>query len=150
MLDQHGRPAHSWRVLLYADIDPDFRMAYNFNEPWDTASNIRFANSPPSMFCCEASQNGQAGYTSYLALVDGSMPQNALAQQSSQEGLRTQIFLVEVPNSRVRWTEPRDISEAELHSFSSGAHPGGVAVLSADRRVRRVPVEELAKRARKQ
>lgn len=151
VLDPYGRPAHSWRALLYADIDSDFRRAYNFNEPWDSPGNILLAREPPRMFCCPTNENNQEQFASYLALIDGAMFRDRVHQKRRDEAASDRlIFLVEVPPSHIRWTDPRDICLDDLRSIAPGAHPRGVAVLFGDRRVRRVSLEELTNLANNQ
>ena len=144
VLDKKGKPMHSWRAILYRELDHDFRQAYDFSKPWDSPANIVLADHPPRMFTCRNNQGEPARYTNYVALID---PHRSSADyihaQAPKHTKVGGILLIEYPNSHVRWTEPTDLSLDELGSVSSGQDPGGIGVLFEDRTVRRVSKDEL-------
>jgi hypothetical protein len=144
ILDSAGRPMHSWRAVLYAEIDPKFRLAYNFAEPWNSPSNIRLADRPPNCFTCGNNQAEPARYTNYVALDDSESYNLRKTSQGERKRIPAGgIVVVEYPDSSIWWTEPRDLSSDQLASVSGGADPGGIAVLFEDSKIRRLSKREL-------
>ncbi len=144
--NETGKPMHSWRTILYAEIDRSFCREYNFAEPWDSPNNIRLADRPPSFFGCPNNHQAPGHYTNYVALVDVERLGPGYIQARGQSAVQGGgLLLVEYPDSHVRWTEPRDLTIDELLSITVGEDNGGIAVLFADRRVRRLSREELAR-----
>ena len=53
VVDAHGKPMHSWRVLLLPFLEAsDVYNRYDFNEPWDSPKNSRLANFMPMSYRC--------------------------------------------------------------------------------------------------
>jgi hypothetical protein len=151
-VDSMGKPMHSWRAILYAEIEPNFRQAYDFNEPWDSPKNIRVAEHPPRFFYCGNNQGEPARYTNFVAIVDrerGNLGHIAPRGQFPTKDVRLAqtenrgLILIEDPDSDIRWTEPRDLTIEELESIGRGEDPAGIAVLLEDRRVYRLSREEI-------
>jgi len=142
--DGQGRPMHSWRAMLYAEMNPTFRQAYDFSQPWDSPSNIRLAENPPKIFCCGNNQRQPAHFTNYVCLVDPARGIGgyiyAHGQTQTQE---SGLVLAEHPDSQILWTQPRDLSLNELSSITHGEDPEGIAILLTDRTVCRVSKEQL-------
>jgi len=147
-------PTHSWRTVLHARMNASFADRYNFEEPWDSPSNMRVAVETPSYFVCDNNRlaiGGFGGFANYAAVVDGAL--GALKpfdlELSNEEA---SILLVEIPDSDIFWTEPRDISPREIAALPEGNDPGGLgAVLTNGRAVRlsrREILERLAREAR--
>lgn len=132
-----GRPLHSWRALLFADIDRDFASRYTFNEPWDSPANLRAARAMPSVFACPNNQDDPAKFTSYAAII-GRGTTSLSPKGLGPPGGGPQILLIEVPESTITWTEPRDINLAEIASLAPSRDPGGLSVVFTDGRVRRL------------
>ncbi len=151
LTDDDGRPMHSWRVLLLPYLADEEATAlykqYNFDEPWNSPSNLRLAARMPEIYACPSSDAG-SGKTNYLAVVgeetmwrvpkEGRMPARFIT-----DGPADTIMVVESA-AAVPWLEPRDLSFDDLRrgikapsdkpGVSSG-HNGGANVAFADSRV---------------
>jgi hypothetical protein len=143
-VDANGRALHSWRVLLYAEIEPNFAKSYDFLEPWDGPNNIRLANQIPDMFSCKNSRHNHAACASYFALTsdDSGGPEylNPTRQTLDKAG---GLIIVEYPNADILWTDPRDIGIDDVRSISPGFDPDGIGVVRADMRAHRLPMQAL-------
>ena len=126
--DKDGKPIHSWRVLILPYLQyKDLYQQYNFNEPWDGPNNRTLLAKRPRIFACPSDENawgGDAATTSYVAVVG----KNALWQidkPRSLDALATSelaghtVMLVEVANSGINWTEPKDFLLDELNTEGS-------------------------------
>jgi hypothetical protein len=95
---------------------------YNLDEPWDGVNNRRLLAERPSVYACPSDQDvSERGSTctSYLA-VSGA---NAAWKESkgtsieeihNQGGAENTILVIETADSRIAWTEPRDLSVDDL------------------------------------
>jgi hypothetical protein len=117
--DKDGKPMHSWRVLILSYLERnDLYKVYNFNEPWDGPNNKKLLASRPWEYGCPSDPDAQkpgAAQTSYVAVVG---PNTAWPGSKSRKlgpadfpgGENHTVMLVEVADSRIAWTEPRDLS----------------------------------------
>ncbi|MBI2824737.1 MAG: DUF1559 domain-containing protein [Planctomycetia bacterium] len=151
-IDSHGRPMHSWRVILlpYFEqgvIDPEVAKSYDFDEPWDGPSNRKLADKMPAVYQCPAEKPAQAHTTNYVAVVgDETFSPFAAARAVADitDGLSNTIAIVEVGAAGVPWVAPRDLDFAQLDFRVNSAtgygigsrHKGGANVLLADGSVR--------------
>ena len=115
--DKNGKPMHSWRVLIlpYMDQSPLYK-AYDFTQPWDGPNNKKVLATRPIVYACPADPSAcaaGAAQTSYVAVVG---PNAAWAGEKSRiapvdfpGGASKTIMLVEVAESGIAWTEPRDL-----------------------------------------
>jgi len=144
--DSQGRPMHSWRVLVLPYMsEKALYDQYRFDEPWDGPNNSTLANAIPRAFQCPSDhrQVGKPGMTNYLAVVGpkaawpGKRPRKLA---DFVDGTSETILLVEVHNSGILWTEPRDLDLARMApglnpktgQGISSAHPSGALVGFAD------------------
>ena len=145
--DEHGKPKHSWRVLILPYLDrQDLYDAYDFTEPWDGPGNLRLAEILPFVFRCPSDPSREKT-TSYVVVVGAETAWPAPASSSITELSDAQsntILLVEAARSGIGWTEPRDltldealrgINISQQEGIRSG-HGDGVVVAFADGRVR--------------
>ncbi len=115
MADESGRRMHSWRVLLLPHLGyEDLYARYSFDEPWDGPNNRLLWDERVDVYQCpEDPQAKSAGFTSYLAVVGesarwtGPTPCTVVFVSSVRP---KRLLIVEVPNSGVRWSQPRDLS----------------------------------------
>ena len=114
--DKTGKPMHSWRVLIlpYMGEEVIYRT-YDFTQPWDSPKNKNILTAIPVFACpCDHEVNSpSATQTSYVAVLGpntgwAGVKPTKLADFGG-EASRT-IMLVEVANSGIDWTEPRDLS----------------------------------------
>jgi len=117
--DPSGKPAHSWRVLIlpYMEEQPLYEQ-YDFSEPWDGPNNCKLTEQGVGAFHCPCSRswlNGPA-MTDYVAVVGkktswpGANPRKV---EDIRDGTHGTIMLVEIDDSHIKWTEPRDLSFEE-------------------------------------
>lgn len=146
--DASGRPMHSWRVLILPHIEEQALYSqYRFDEPWDSANNLQVAQAMPFIYQCPSSHVPGTFATPYLAVVgdDTLWPDGVGLERKaiSAEGIGTsdKVLLVEVPYSKILWTEPRDLPVDELpllwqqrtrQNASAWHRDGGVHYASLD------------------
>jgi hypothetical protein len=137
--DEDGVPIHSWRVLLLPYIYHGTYGAYNFDEPWDGPGNILLAKTAPLDYRCPAAAGDRAAFTNYVAVTgagtvfDGA---NTCRHEDITGDPAKKIMLVEIADSDIPWTAPRDLPietlnltiNADRRGISSN-HSGGVNVL---------------------
>lgn len=113
--DDSGRRMHSWRVLLLPYLGYDeLYSRYRFDEPWDGPNNRLLWDEPVAVYQCPDDQTAvSTGATSYVAVVgesavwSGDTPSRAPFRSWVRPG---RLLVVELPNSGIRWSEPRDLS----------------------------------------
>ncbi len=123
--DKNGKPMHSWRVLILPFMDEEHLYArYRFNEPWDGPHNIKLLGDRPKVYAClgdAIARTKNAALTNYVAVVGVN---NAWCGERSRSvdaaDLRgkadSTVMLVEVANTGIRWTEPKDLSVEAVHT----------------------------------
>jgi hypothetical protein len=117
--DKNGRPIHSWRVLILPYLErTDLYNAYDFTQPWDGPNNQKLLASRPREYACPSDDNSYspgAAETSYVAVVGqtaawaGERPRK-LGTADFPGCASNTIMLVEVADSGIPWTKPRDLS----------------------------------------
>ncbi len=131
--DENGKPMHSWRVLILPFLDESVRhdwpfiqqslhTKYSFDEAWDGPRNSSLADEIPR---CRSSK--RLGYfrcwedtaneceTSYLAVVgqNTAWPSGQVMNLDKIPSPSETILVVEVVNSHIKWSEPRDLPVTE-------------------------------------
>jgi hypothetical protein len=119
VVDEDGKPIHSWRALVLPYVDYDGRYKeYRFDEPWDGPKNIKLIDRMPEIFHCP-SEPESTRFTNYVAVVG---PKTAFPGagcvefDAFEDGVNQTILLAEIANSDVAWSEPRDL-DVETMSF---------------------------------
>lgn len=112
-LGPDGQPWHSWRVLILPQLGEEaLYQEYDFDEPWNSDHNRTLVGRMPAAFGCPASA-GPTGITHYLAIVGERTvwpgPKNASVARIG-DGAANMLQLMEIGDSDVAWTEPRDLS----------------------------------------
>lgn len=143
--DKNGKPMHSWRVLLLPQMDEqEVYKLYNFSEPWDSPSNIRLAPRISHIYGCPCDTNpGLPTQTSYVVVTGrGTMwPGEKSLQLGDIKDAKTDtIAVVEIHNSGIQITEPRDLDINKLPMAInpksgqgiSSEHPQGAQAVFAD------------------
>jgi len=113
--DRAERYPVSWRVRMLASLGrDDLYRRYRFDEPWNGPNNRKLIPECPDQFRCPLDRSPRAlGWTNYLlvtgphTLVDPSRPSPPMTHDPA-------LMLVEVLNSRIPWTEPRDLPIDEI------------------------------------
>jgi hypothetical protein len=129
LADREGKLMHSWRVLILPQLDRDFvynlpqldrdfvYKQYNFAEPWDGPKNIGLSATCPRMYTCLADPAHRwrnSAETSYVAVVGANTAwtnmSNRVPAVNMASHRSTSVILIELPDSGIIWTEPRDFS----------------------------------------
>ncbi len=148
--DADGTPLHSWRVLLLPflvdESEHELYAEYRFDEPWNGPNNGRLVARIPHVFrCSKETYYSMPPKTSCFAVVGDKTfwPGSEPAAMRSTIDDRAKILLVEVGDSGIDWTEPKDL-EFDQMTFQINAksgrgirssHPRGAYVAFADGRV---------------
>jgi hypothetical protein len=128
--DKDGKPIHSWRVLILPYLQrEDLYQQYNLNEPWDGPNNRKLLAYRPRIFACPSDKTARAfdaTTTSYVAVVGKNALWRAEKPRSVDElalheGVTNTVMLVEVANSGINWTEPRDFCLDEPKAAGSAS-----------------------------
>jgi prepilin-type processing-associated H-X9-DG protein len=121
--DEHGKPMHSWRVLILPYMGSDTLYAqYDFSEPWDGPNNITLLGQMPNSFDCPSRLRGRALSTSTNYAVvsgQGTMFPGAKSIRLDEvvDGADNTLMVVEVSNAQIPWTKPEDL---DLGTMSLG------------------------------
>jgi len=68
--DKHGKPKHSWRVLLLPFLNEEaLYRKYRFDEPWNGPHNSALASQMPSVYLCPSESPPGVSQTSYAMIV---------------------------------------------------------------------------------
>ena len=157
--DINGKPINSWRVMLFRQLDrPELAATYDLTGPWDGPKNQKLATGSLDdlLFHCPSSSERPTGKTNYLVVTGpGTLFPGGkqVSLKDVKDGLDNTILLVEVADSDIFWTEPRDLTldealqgiNASIHGKAgkgrsiSSYHPGGAYVMFADGRLRFLP-----------
>jgi prepilin-type processing-associated H-X9-DG protein len=146
--DEDGNPKHSWRVLILPFIEQQsLYTMYNFDEPWDSPSNLQLANMMPAVYQCPTAPPGTTT-TGYMAISGpGSIFNNEKGStfQDVTDGTSNTIMVAEVAGASANWMEPQDLDVSTMPmavnatqdgTSISSHHPGGAQVAMADGSVR--------------
>ena len=112
--DEHGKPLHSWRVLLlkYFDCD-DYLRRIDLAQPWDSKENIEVLENPPEsvMRIYRMSSNeGVTNVTSFLAIADDENSKHVSEVVAGDRRRPTRIAVIQSCDMRIKWMEPRDVT----------------------------------------
>jgi prepilin-type processing-associated H-X9-DG protein len=145
--DADGKPMHSWRVLMlpYLEQGALFNQ-YNMNEPWDGPTNSQISSTIIPTY--DSPTDAAVGATADYLIVAGPETIFDAAKPAKMaeivDGTSNTILVVESVGSGIGWSEPRDLSLANLDLTINGT-PGnsirsgnaqGASVLFADGSVR--------------
>ena len=116
--DKNGKPMHSWRVLILPYLNSNLYKTYDFSEPWDGPHNKKLLIMRPGLYDCPSEYYdypASASQTNYVAIVgpNAAWPGETSRKTSLVDSAGNEsntIMLVEVSNSDIAWTEPRDLS----------------------------------------
>jgi hypothetical protein len=122
IFDKNGRPMHSWRVLILPFMEEQtLYKQYNFNEPWDGPNNKKLLARRPSSFTCFSDDaSAQDGVTTNFVAVVGKNafwePDRPRGAEELGDQASSTAMLVEVADSGINWTEPRDFCLDDLRA----------------------------------
>jgi len=126
--DASGKPMHSWRVLILPYLERDrLYRSYNFKEPWNGPDNQKLLSIPLKLLRCPGfDEPRDLAMTNYVAVTG---PGTAWPGETStklanfRDGTENTILLVEIPNSQIYWSEPRDVTLDELLAANESRQP---------------------------
>jgi hypothetical protein len=119
VVDKKGKPMHSWRsmILPYVEGDPAFLAKYSFGEAWNGPNNKKLLTQAPRMYVApedwQRPPQPLPSNASYVAIVGRKgawRGDKALSFDDMRKPLSQTVWLIEVANSNIAWTEPRDVS----------------------------------------
>ena len=120
--DDDGRPMYSWRVLLLPlmeESEPELYAQFRLDEPWDSPENIKVLDAVGqySHLHCPSDRDSSATETNYVLIVGEESlsrgPNGVTIDQISDRTSNT-IMVVEIVQSGIQWTEPRDLKAEEI------------------------------------
>lgn len=156
VLDSHGNPLHSWRVLILPHLgaSQEFKE-FDLSLAWNAGSNRELIRRGERYACPSDPVATKAGFTSFVAVVGDNTMWRSLAEESVKDNTREtteKIVVIEVPSSTILWTEPRDYTLDEVITHFSafqnsdrhrrylgeGHHPPGLHYLTETGRIGRI------------
>ncbi|HJT31979.1 MAG TPA: DUF1559 domain-containing protein [Pirellulales bacterium] len=150
--DAQGQPLHSWRpvIIPYSESTGGLTIRFqDFEKAWNDPANLAISNRvrPHYYYCPSDEHSAKTGGVNkvMVAGVETAAP-GALGRHIAdfRDGAANTIFVAEIADSDIHWTEPRDlefdkmsfrINDPSLPSIS-GHHSEGAAVMMADGSVR--------------
>jgi len=139
-VDAGGKPLHSWRVAIepFRGVITNFQSTFDFTLPWNHPKNLKVSTPNTAYgFTCPGTRSPPgSGFTNYVMVVG--------QERGAGSGKKEAIIVVEIADSDIHWTEPRDLNFDEM-SFTindkakpsiSSHHPPGALVLYANGHVR--------------
>jgi hypothetical protein len=137
--DANGKPLYSGRVLLLPFLEQNaIYSQFDLTQPWDSSQNMPLAQISIAQFM-DPSAKPAPGQTDFL-FVSGKGTIFEAGQTSRLrdilDGTSNTLMLIEVKNSGISWTEPKDIDLTQAAALPAGNHPGGNIAITADGAVR--------------
>jgi prepilin-type processing-associated H-X9-DG protein len=130
LLDKDGKPLHSWRLLLLPHIEESILYGqFDLTQPWNARRND-YWRQPVCLYQCPNDGHGMQATTRYLAVVGPDSlwgKRWGITDDAGQADRRTPAVVVEVPDSDVRWAEPRDITLEEACTILASANVSGAS-----------------------
>jgi type II secretory pathway pseudopilin PulG len=126
--DDSGQPLYSGRVLLLPFLEEKpLYDKFDKTQAWDSPANLAFSQQDLQIFTDPSTAKRIPGQTDYLFVVGkgtvldppGSYPGMA----KITDGTSNTMFMVEIKNSGIRWTEPKDLDISRPMSLPPGNHP---------------------------
>jgi len=125
---EDGGPMHSWRVLLLPFLDQQtFYDKYRFDEPWNSPHNLELA-VPLDNYNCPSQPGGPSSMTNYVAVIGERTcwpGDRGRLLEEIVDSLDDTILLVEVAESGILWTEPRDLHVQQMNPKVNAPHGQG-------------------------
>jgi Protein of unknown function (DUF1559) len=130
--DKSGRPMHSWRSLIkeFMSSIPD---KCNHNEPWDSPSNRQLLADRRLAYIYQCPTDKAAcapdsAATSYVAIVGkratwrhgkAESPNHESTDQKLHNQAADAFLVIEIHDSGIQWTEPKDIDFDDVPALKS-------------------------------
>jgi hypothetical protein len=136
LADKAGKPGVSWRVMLLPYIEQsNLNNMYNRNEAWNSPANQLVRSSRIKMYESPQAADQTPGMTNYVVVVGPNTaftPGKRIGMDNiaAKDGTSNTILVLEIANSDIAWSEPRDLDFNAL-TFAKMAPPGSKNVLVA-------------------
>jgi prepilin-type processing-associated H-X9-DG protein len=140
--DPQGRPLYSWRVLVIPYLYSNWITVPAPAKPWNSPQNASLANL--SIACFHAPDDDTPStMTSYVAITGPhtAWPGDKGTRFDDFKSPGKTILLVELQNSGINWTEPRDLDISELAKLTANRHAGDFHAFFADGHVELLPAD---------
>lgn len=130
-LTDNGDRTLSWRVAItpFMNSSPIFDR-YHGEEAWDSPANMDLASAMPRSFHGPWNQDKQSRETGYLVITGpGTLFEDGQDNrfEDCTDGLSNTILTVEVKNSGIHWTEPRDLDIRKMIMQINSSNDNGVS-----------------------
>ena len=114
VLNDHGTPITSWRTLVAPILNGE-SVPFDFKEPWNSPKNSKLIEEVP-FDLVSARWPPKKGCTSYVAVTGPGTIWDAENRKKSPDdsSIGNSIMIVELPDSDIVWTEPRDMTFEEF------------------------------------
>jgi hypothetical protein len=149
--DEAGNPLLSWRVNILPGLGkPELAKAFKQDEPWNGPVNQLLLADEPPVYVAPGDKRHIQGETSVVAVVgaDTLLTPEGIMSDDAPDGAANTILAVELADTGIAWSEPRDLS---IDEFVDAAQRGdeehgprpvysrGVVCLFGDGSTRLVP-----------
>lgn len=127
----HLQKDHSWRVEILDRLDGD-EMAKKFDKSqvWDSEANEAATNCNVEAFTSLRSESPSSAFTNFVLVVDDGTVFNkkgVLSDSEIKDGTSNTAIMLEIIDSDIVWSEPRDITIDEaiklIQSFPQSLEP---------------------------
>jgi prepilin-type processing-associated H-X9-DG protein len=110
-VDANGKPLHSWRVAMLPFMaSTTFDSTFDYTVAWNHPKNVKVSARWSHLFQCpSARQPAGTAFTNYVMVLG-----QKRTAQSGQVDHPPAIIVVEIVNSDIHWTEPRDLNFDEM------------------------------------
>jgi hypothetical protein len=144
--DAGGQPRTSWRAMLLPFLGSPYAAHYNFNVGWDSLENEQLRALQVREYHDVQHARMGATNTTFVAIAGPGTAfagPNGASFANLRDGTSTTILLVQIKNSDIGWSEPRDLDINFLTDDPQAPNcidlKGGTLALMADGAVVRLP-----------
>ena len=114
--DESGQPMTSWRTMILPHLEQqNLWDQYDMERPWDDPANAFLADIEVQVYASPRDTNHRLGMTNYVAVTgEGTIMTGDVRGEGSsfddiRDGSSNTVMVVEILNSDIPWTEPRDL-----------------------------------------
>jgi hypothetical protein len=129
----------SWRVQILPNLGDEYRKLYDkfdLNQPWDSDHNLEVARQMPDIFR-SPHQSPTTNHAGYLAIAgsegafpEGDQPLGRRGVSAATDGADQTAAIIEVQDSSIIWTQPRDLTVDEFAELLESGNLVGVAEIT--------------------
>ncbi len=107
----------------------EFLSVYDYSQPWDGPTNRKLAEFRVDAFCCPNRQSTGLATTDYVAVTgpETAWPPDRLIHDADfRDGAMGTLLVVEIRDSDIPWTQPRNLPFADVALAGEGAGPNRI------------------------